>query len=141
MRERTNGINLFWTIMAILAVAATVFGGYVAWKLIYSTAPKIERANVDPEELLERTVSARQEENQKVEEENSSINDAGTAQTDSEVKYIVGHGDTTPKEYEEKVEIDEENYEEEKPISSKIERKEQDSTSSKEDTTPMVTDS
>lgn len=62
MRERSSLMNLFWTVMAILVVCATIFGGYVAWRLVRSATPKIERATVDPEQLLERTVSARQEE-------------------------------------------------------------------------------
>lgn len=64
MSEKSKGINLFWTLMAIVAVGAVALGGYVAWKLVYSTTPKIERANMDPEQMLERTVEARQQENQ-----------------------------------------------------------------------------
>ena len=62
MKQRTGLMNLFWTLMAVLIVGVTVLGGCIAWKLIHSTTPKIERSHVDPEQLLERTLAARQEE-------------------------------------------------------------------------------
>jgi len=62
MKQRTGLMNLFWTVLASVIIVLVVLGGCVAWRLVHSTTPKIERSHMDPEQLLERTAIARQEE-------------------------------------------------------------------------------
>ncbi|MBR5151453.1 MAG: hypothetical protein IKW71_01305, partial [Elusimicrobiaceae bacterium] len=58
MIERTNFLNPFWVLMVVLIVGLTLFGGFIAWKLLHSATPQIERAQMDPEQLLEQTIAA-----------------------------------------------------------------------------------
>ncbi len=109
MKHRTRFIRLFWISMAALGIGVTVLGGCVAWKLIHSATPKIENATVDPEQLLERTVAARQAENSAV------TTDTETEETTSTGNKI---SSTSEEEYEE-FEDDEyydEDYDEEEDI-------------------------
>ena len=92
MKHRTRFIRLFWISMAALGIGVTILGGCVAWKLIHSATPKIENATVDPEQLLERTVAARQAENSAV------TTDTETEETTSTGNKI---SSTSEEEYEE----------------------------------------
>lgn len=85
MKHRTRFIRLFWISLAVLGIGVTVLGGCVAWKLIHSATPKIERSHADPEQMLERTVAARQEE----------TSDATAADADSELKTDISTGAQT----------------------------------------------
>ncbi len=109
MSQKSNLINLLWTLTVIVAVGGVLLGGYVTWRLVHTTTPTIKTAKVDREQLLERAVAARQEEENK-----SIIAKDENAEEISKADTSLGSDATEEEEYEDVCYEDEEDcYEEE----------------------------
>ena len=95
MSKKSNLINLLWTLLAIAAVGVVLLGGYVTWRFVHTTtAPTIETAKADRDQLLERAATARQEEeNKNVEGKGENAEEAANEDTASDADSAEEYAD------------------------------------------------